>query len=170
MTYVFEWTQRLRREYTDKLAISGKCIYLIVQKMMRCSKRVRKKVRCTRRSDITSWKRKKNRINRKKTRKKKGRKKQKGEENWKEEKGEGESVELYFFFFLVSTFLSWPLKRKVENTEWKTEAEIGKRATALFARLPNDFERKLPKLLIGYLVKVDNIIIANIYYEYLFIR
>lgn len=115
-------------------------------------------------------KEKKNRINRKKTRKKKGRKKQKGEENWKEEKGEGESVELYFFFFLVSTFLSWPLKRKVENTEWKTEAEIGKRATALFARLPNDFERKLPKLLIGYLIKVDNIIIANIYYEYLFIR
>lgn len=49
--------------------------------------------------------------------KKEGEKKNERGQNWKEEKGEGESVELYFFFFLISMFLSWPLKRKVENTE-----------------------------------------------------
>lgn len=147
VTHVSEWTQRLKREYTDKRLMAN--IFTWSCKRW-CAVQVRnsekKCVAPVARILHRERKKKKNRIDERKRRKRRGEKSER-EKNWKEEKGEGESVELYFFFFLVSTFLSWPLKRKVENTEWKTEAEIGKRATALFARLPNWFREETSEII-----------------------
>lgn len=170
VTHVSEWTQRLKREYTDKRLMANiftwsckrwcavqvrnsekKCVAPVARILHR--ERKKKKIELMRENE-----------------EKEGEKKAKGRRIGKKRKGKEKASNCVSFSSLFLRFCRgpWREKWKTRNERQRQRLVKGRRHCSHDYR--TDFERKLPKLLIGYLVKIDNIIIANIYYEYLFIR
>lgn len=135
---------RMNTTFKTNTRISGK--YMIVQKMMRCSSLKQSALRPSLGYYIVK-EREKNRINERKREKRRREKKTKGDRIGKKRKGKEKVSNYISFSSLFLCFCRGPWREKWKTRNERQRQRLGKRATALFARLPNWFREETSEII-----------------------